>query len=66
MIIQEIVVVKNLQLKHTYSSNNKYIKQVETDIVYSDAYDTLRTNYHYIETDEDIIPEIEPEDVPQG
>ena len=66
MIIQEIVVVNKTQLKHTYSSDNKYIKQVETDILYSDVYDTLRTDYHYIETDQEIIPEIEPEDVPQA
>ena len=54
MIIQEIVNVNNIQLKHTYSSNNKYIKQVETGLIYNETYDTLISNFHYIETDKDI------------
>ena len=54
MIIQEIVTINDLQLKHTYSSNKKYIKQIETGAIYNEAYDTLITNFHYVETDKDI------------
>lgn len=61
MIIQEIVVVNNRQLKHTYSSENKYIKQLETGVVYNEAYDTLKSNYNYLELDMEIEPEITPE-----
>ncbi|MBQ7798328.1 MAG: hypothetical protein IJ371_04325 [Clostridia bacterium] len=64
MIIQEIVIVNNLQLKHTYSTDNKYIKQLETGIMYSETYDTLKRNYNYIETDQEIEPQ-EEFDVPQ-
>lgn len=60
MIIQEIVNINNIQLKHTYSSNNKYIKQTETGAIYNEAYDTLIRTFHYIETDKDI-----EKDVPQ-
>ena len=63
MIIQEIVIVKDLKLKHTYSSTNKYIKQVETGVVYNEAYDTFKHNYTYIELDTEIEPEIIPEDI---
>ena len=64
MIIQEIVIVNNKKLKHTYSSNNKYIKQLETGIIYDAVYDTLKRDYNYIETDQDIVPENE-NNVPQ-
>lgn len=57
MIIQEIVVINNKQLKHTYSSNNKQIKQLETGVVYNETYDTLKSNYHYEETSSDILNE---------
>ena len=60
MIIQELVTSNNQVLRHTYSSENKYIKQVETDAVYDEAFDTLKRDYHYIETDELI-----KNDVPQ-
>ena len=50
MIIQEIVTINNIKLKHTYSSNNKCIQQVETGIIYDEVYDTLKRNYNYIET----------------
>lgn len=64
MIIQEIVIVNNKKLKHTYSSDNKYIKQLETGIIYDAVYDTLKRNYNYIETDQEIVPEVE-NNVPQ-
>ncbi len=62
MIIQEMIVVNNRKLKHTYSSENKYIKQVETGIVYKEAYDTLKYTYTYVELDKIIEPEIIPEE----
>lgn len=61
MIIQETVTINNIPLIHTYSSNNKYIKQTETGAIYNEAYDTLVRTFHYIETDKDI----EEIDVPQ-
>ena len=65
MIIQETVVINNRTLKHTYSSENKYIKQVETDAIYDEAYDTLKHNYNYVELDQEIEIPTPPEDVPQ-
>ncbi|MBQ7880218.1 MAG: hypothetical protein IJ358_00015 [Clostridia bacterium] len=57
MIIQEIVTVNNRQFKHTYSSDSKYIKQVETGAIYNEAYDSLKRNFTYIETDTTIKDE---------
>ena len=65
MIIQETLVINNRTLKHTYSSENKYIKQLETGVIYDEAYDTLKYNYNYVELDQEIEKEIPPEDVPQ-
>ncbi|MBQ8522228.1 MAG: hypothetical protein IJ458_01020 [Clostridia bacterium] len=65
MITQEIININNLKLKHTYSSTNKYIKQVETNTIYPEVYDTLKRNYHYIETEQEIEKENEIENVPQ-
>lgn len=56
MIIQEIVIVNNKKLKHTYSTENKYIKQIETGNIYDAVFDTLKRDYHYIETDKEIEP----------
>ena len=61
MIIQEIVTVHNQQFKHTYSSESKYIQQVETGAIYDEAYDTMKRDFNYIETDtiiqEDVVPQ---------
>ena len=57
MIIQEIVIVNNNQFKHTYSSENKYIKQIETGAIYNEAFDTLRREFNYIETETDLLTE---------
>ena len=57
MIIQEIVVINNKKFKHTYSSESKYIKQVETDAIYNEAYDVPQRNFTYIETETPIAPE---------
>ena len=51
MIIQEIVTINNKQLKHTYSSEQKQIQQIETGAIYDEAYDTLKRSYNYIELD---------------
>ena len=63
MIIQEIVTLHNTQFKHTYSSELKYIKQIETGAIYNEAYDMISRNFNYIETDtlinEDEIPQQE-------
>ena len=61
MIIQEIITVHNQQFKHTYSSDSKYIQQVETGAIYDEAYDTMKRNFSYIETD----TTIEQSPVPQ-
>lgn len=55
MIIQEIVTVNNQQFKHTYSSDSKFIKQLETGALYDEAYDIMYRDFNYIET-ETLIP----------
>lgn len=59
MIIQEFVTINNRKLKHTYSSDNKYIQQVETGIIYDQVYDTLKRNYTYTETDKIVEEDVE-------
>ena len=56
MIIQEIITINDKQLRHTYSSTNNYIKQIETDAIYDQAYDLLDREFTYEETDT-IIPD---------
>lgn len=51
MIIQEIVTLHNMQFRHTFSSDNKYIKQTETGAIYNEAYDVLQREFNYTETD---------------
>ncbi len=51
MIIQEIVTLHNMEFKHTYSSDNKYIQQVETGAIYNEAYDVPEREFNYIETE---------------
>lgn len=58
MLIQEIVTINNRQLKHTYSSNNKQIRQIETNTIYDEVYDSLKRNYNYEETDLDIVIDV--------
>lgn len=43
-----------VRLFKTYSDNNKYIKKVGTDEVYSEAIDIEGVDYEYEETDTDI------------
>ena len=51
MIIQEIITIDNKEFTHTYSSDNKFIKQVETGAIYDQAFDTQKRHFNYIETD---------------
>ena len=57
MIKQEIVIINNKEFKHTYSKNNMYILQNETNTKYSEAYDVLPLRYTYKETNEVIVDE---------
>ena len=57
MIKQEKVTINNKELLHTYSDNNKYILQVETNFKYNEAYDVIPCRYTYTETEEEIVIE---------
>ena len=57
MIIQKEVNFGSRTLLHTYSDNNKYILQVETNIEYNEAYDVIPCRYTYTETEEEIETE---------
>lgn len=63
MIIQEILELNNIQLKHTFSSDHKYIKQLETGVIYDETYDLAELNYTYEETEdtieEDLIQDLQ-------
>lgn len=54
MIKQEIIIINNKELLHTYSDSNKYILQIETNIKYNEAYDIIPCRYTYTETEEEI------------
>lgn len=57
MIIQEIFNNGEIELKHTFSDQKKYIRQVETNVIYDETYDTLDRLFTYEETDEFIPTE---------
>ena len=57
MIKQEKVKIENRELLHTYSDNNKYILQVETNVEYNEAYDVIPCKYTYTEKEEEIVIE---------
>lgn len=59
MLKQEKVKIGNRELLHTYSDNNKYILQVETNVKYNEAYDIIPCKYTYKETEEEIVVEEE-------
>ena len=59
MLKQEKVTINNKELLHTYSDNNKYILQVETNVKYDEAYDVIPCKYTYKETNEEIVIEEE-------
>jgi hypothetical protein len=50
-----------VQLVRTYSTENKYIKKVNTDEKYEEAIDITGHQFKYVETDED-IPVLKEED----
>lgn len=54
MIITEIVILNGKNFKHSYSDENFYIQKEGTDKIYEEAYDTLNSNFTYIETDKKI------------
>ena len=49
MLKQEKTTINNKELLHTYSDNNKYILQVETNVEYNEAYDVIPCKYTYTE-----------------
>lgn len=57
MLKQEKIIINNKELLHTYSDNNKYILQVETNVKYNEAYDVIPCKYTYKETKEEIVIE---------
>lgn len=59
MLKQEKIIINNKELLHTYSDNNKYILQVETNVKYNEAYDVIPCKYTYKETKEEIVIEEE-------
>ena len=59
MLKQEKITINNKELLHTYSDNNKYILQVETNVKYDEAYDIIPSKYTYKETEEEIVIEEE-------
>ena len=59
MLKQEKTIINNKELLHTYSDNNKYILQVETNVKYDEAYDVIPCKYTYKETNEEIVVEEE-------
>ena len=59
MLKQEKITINNKELLHTYSDNNKYILQVETNVKYDEAYDVIPCKYTYKETNEKIVVEEE-------
>ena len=67
-LITEIYGVRSdgVALHRTYSDKNVYIRQVETDEVYSEAIDVENSNYHYEETDELINDNPEEEVIEDG
>ena len=56
MIKREFYMTRSdgVNLYRTYSSDNKYIIQVETGVEYSEAIDVENAPYTYIESDKDI------------
>jgi hypothetical protein len=62
MLIQEEFICKNgVKQIHTYSDSGFFILQVETNLLYAEAYDNIPLEYSYIETKTPIEPE-EPEE----
>lgn len=60
MIKQEQIIINGRELVKTYSDEGKYIIQLETDVKYTEAID-IPNKHTYIESDEQIKKEAEPE-----
>lgn len=56
MLQQETIKIRDKDLLHTFSDNGMRIKQVETGIVYDEAYDIIPCKYNYEETNQHIEP----------
>ena len=56
MIVREFYTqrIDGVNLFRTYSDNNKYIRKVGTEEVYSEAIDVENSGYTYEETDKEI------------
>lgn len=53
MLVQEEYICKNgVRQIHTYSDSDKPIRQIETGIIYSEAYDNMPVKYTYEEVEE--------------
>lgn len=53
MLVQEEYICKNgVRQIHTYSDSDKPIRQIETGIIYSEAYDNIPLKYTYEEVEE--------------
>lgn len=57
MVVQKIYTVGSIELRKTYSDDNKYIVQVETGNVYQEAIDPLDSTHTYIESENDLPTE---------
>ena len=51
MIKQEEIILGGNTFLHTYSDKGFYIEQIETGIIYSEAYDVIPCKFTYRETD---------------
>lgn len=61
MIKTEEVILNDKTFIKTYSDEEVYIRKVDTDEIYSEAFDLPTTNYTYEETEEKIVKETNPE-----
>ena len=61
MIIQEIVTINDKQFRHTFSDSNFYIQKEGTEEEYAEAFDTLESEFTYVETDKQIPHDEEDE-----
>lgn len=52
MIKRETLIINNKRFIKTYSDQNKYIKQLPTNVIYSEAIDVENAPYTYVETNE--------------
>ena len=52
MVRREQIIINGKKFIKSYSDQNHYIKQLPTNIIYSEAIDVENAPYTYIETDE--------------